>query len=280
MHAMSTITFMFCPCMCTWNIRSAGDLAWWFQHYSVRGIVWCKGWLAIFKYLRSIGSMHACVCAWFLFPSNCQENAIHYGQASPAWESATTVNPLNLSCTMCCRFGCVHGWPCWPSIVCPGLVQHESFSTMEISTAFRWKPCLRPPTSHAYTSWRGAVREPPWPNAYMAPWYWTRICGLLYRFFSCIQYSCNARCMHVCCWPMLPIYMHASMFFLLHEVLLACRFKVWGGSNIEERLRRAFASFNAWRIANKVNTSLTKFELKTFKMTSCLSCMYFCDHFC
>ena len=28
--------------------------------------------------------MHACVCAWFLFPSNCQENAIHYGQASPA----------------------------------------------------------------------------------------------------------------------------------------------------------------------------------------------------
>ena len=113
----------------------------------------------------------------------------------------------------CCRFGCVHGWPCWPSIVCPGLVEHESFSTMEIWTAFRWKPCLRPPTSHAYTSWRGAVREPPWPNAYMAPWYWTRICGLLYRFFSCIQYSCNARCMHVCCWPMLPIYIHASMFF-------------------------------------------------------------------
>ena len=89
----------------------------------------------------------------------------------------------------------------------------------------------------------------------------------------------HAACMYVAdqCCPY--ICMHPC-FFLLHEVLLACRFKVWGGSNIEERLRRAFASFNAWRIANKVNTSLTKFELKTFKMTSCLSCVYFCDHFC
>ncbi len=78
---------------------------------------------------------------------------------------------------MCCRFGCVHAWPCWPSIVCPGLVQHENYSTMEIWTTFRWKSCPRPSTSHAYTSRRGGMREPSWPNAYMAPWYWTRICG-------------------------------------------------------------------------------------------------------
>ena len=74
--------------------------------------------------------------------------------------------------------------------------------------------------------------------------------------------------MHVCGRPRMA-------FVSSFEVLLACRFKVWGGSNIEERLQLAHASFNAWRIANKVNTSLTKFELKTFKMTSCLSCMHF-----
>ena len=90
---------------------------------------------------------------------------------------------------------------------------------------------------------------------------------------SCIvsfhAFKCHACCMHVCG----HISNHA--WFLFHEVLLACRFKVWGGSNIEERLQRAHGSFNSWRIANKVNTSLTKFELKTFKMTSSLSCMHF-----
>lgn len=141
---------------------------------------------------------------------------------------------------------------------------------MEIWATFRWKSCPRPSTSHAYTSGRGGMRCPPWPNAYMAPWYWTRICGFLYSFFSCIQVS---RMLHACMWP------HFEPF-LFHEVLLACRFKVWGGSNIEERLRRAHESFNAWRIANKANTSLTKFELKTFKMTSSLSCMHFSYNFC
>ncbi len=81
---------------------------------------------------------------------------------------------------------------------------------------------------------------------------------------SCMHY---AACMYVAGY--------ACMVFCSSEVLLACRFKIWGGSNIDERLERAYASFNAWRIANKETTSLSKFELKTFKMTSCLSCKHF-----
>ena len=88
---------------------------------------------------------------------------------------------------------------------------------------------------------------------------------------SCIAsfhaFRCHA-CMHLCGRPCI-------VFVSSSEVLLACRFKIWGGSNIDGRLERAHASFNAWRIANKENTSLSKFELKTFKMTSCLSCNIF-----
>ena len=61
------------------------------------------------------------------------------------------------------------------------------------------------------------------------------------------------------------------------EVLLACRWHLFGGNNIDARLSNAFDSFDIWRRAMKLNTSLTKFELATFKMTSLLgvqrSCM-------
>ena len=54
------------------------------------------------------------------------------------------------------------------------------------------------------------------------------------------------------------------------EVLLACRWHLFGGNNIEARLSRAFESFDVWRRTMQCNTSLTKFELATFKMTSLL----------
>ena len=52
------------------------------------------------------------------------------------------------------------------------------------------------------------------------------------------------------------------------QVLLACRWRVFGGKTIDDRLENAFDSFTSWRIATKTTTSLTKFELKTFKMDS------------
>ena len=54
------------------------------------------------------------------------------------------------------------------------------------------------------------------------------------------------------------------------EVLLACRWHVFPGHNIEERLEGAFDSFHSWCVAQGKKTSLRKFELKTFKMSSCL----------
>ena len=58
------------------------------------------------------------------------------------------------------------------------------------------------------------------------------------------------------------------------EVLLACFCKIWGGRNIEQRLAHGFASFHTWKTANKQSSSLAKFELKTFKMTSSLGGMH------
>ena len=51
---------------------------------------------------------------------------------------------------------------------------------------------------------------------------------------------------------------------------MACRFRLWGGHNNDERLSLGFSKFDAWRRAEKKSTSLTKFELKTFKMKSLL----------
>jgi len=62
------------------------------------------------------------------------------------------------------------------------------------------------------------------------------------------------------------------------EVLLACVCKIWGGRNIEQRLANGFASFHTWKTANKQSSSLTKFELKTFKMSSSLGGMH--SHAC
>jgi len=54
------------------------------------------------------------------------------------------------------------------------------------------------------------------------------------------------------------------------QVLLACRWHVFSGHSIEERLQRAFDSFHSWCIAEKKKSSINKFELKTFKMASLL----------
>ena len=65
--------------------------------------------------------------------------------------------------------------------------------------------------------------------------------------------------------------MHA--YFEIHksvEVLLACRWHLFPGHNIEERLEGAFDSFHSWCVAEGKKSSLRKFELKIFKMSSCL----------
>lgn len=71
--------------------------------------------------------------------------------------------------------------------------------------------------------------------------------------------------------------LHAVVVILNHafdiKVLLACHLKWWRGSNIEERLANAYDSFNTWRRAHRVNTSIVKFELSTFKCTSSSSCI-------
>ena len=54
-------------------------------------------------------------------------------------------------------------------------------------------------------------------------------------------------------------------------VLLACRFHVFGGSNIPERLALAFADFTRFRVACKLHTSIQKFELATFKIAAFLA---------
>ena len=58
-----------------------------------------------------------------------------------------------------------------------------------------------------------------------------------------------------------------------YKVLLAAYWRIFGGSNIEESLQLAFHGFNRWRIQEKINTSVSKFELKTFKMESLLACI-------
>lgn len=67
--------------------------------------------------------------------------------------------------------------------------------------------------------------------------------------------------------------------YFLHacEVLLACRWHLFPGANIEERLEHAYGSFHSWCVAEKKGSSLQRFELKTFKMTSCLGlCVFVC----
>jgi len=71
-------------------------------------------------------------------------------------------------------------------------------------------------------------------------------------------------CMHDC-----QLCLHL-MCMVLVKVLLACRLHLWPGGNIEDRLKNAFQSFDSWRRVRRLSTSITKFELKTFKCTSCL----------
>lgn len=56
---------------------------------------------------------------------------------------------------------------------------------------------------------------------------------------------------------------------------MACHLRWWPGNNIDERLGHAYSSFNAWRRLHRVNTTVVKFELKTFKCTSLSSMHYF-----
>ena len=53
------------------------------------------------------------------------------------------------------------------------------------------------------------------------------------------------------------------------QVLLACRWHVFGGRKNEDRLAAAYDSFHNWCVAERKKSTLKKFELKTFKMTSC-----------
>ena len=53
------------------------------------------------------------------------------------------------------------------------------------------------------------------------------------------------------------------------EVLLACRFYFFGGSNTDMRLGLAFKFFIAWCRRNNKSTSLAEFDLtRTFKCSS------------
>ena len=54
------------------------------------------------------------------------------------------------------------------------------------------------------------------------------------------------------------------------KVLLACRWHVFEGRTIDARLEAAYDSFHHWCVAEKRKSSIKKFELKTFKMTSFL----------
>ena len=58
------------------------------------------------------------------------------------------------------------------------------------------------------------------------------------------------------------------------EVLLACRWHIWPGHNVPERLGHAFDSFHTWCLSTKKRSSISKFELKTFKMSSYLEQIY------
>ena len=59
---------------------------------------------------------------------------------------------------------------------------------------------------------------------------------------------------------------------------------MWGGKVIEDRLNRAYESFRSWRVAERTYTSISHFELATFKMKSLLgkcifivACMQICE---
>ena len=82
---------------------------------------------------------------------------------------------------------------------------------------------------------------------------------ILGQWVSAKSKTCMHACMHACCKTCNIV-----------EVLLACRWHLFPGHNIEERLQGAFDSFHSWCVAEGKKTSLRKFELKTFKMSSCL----------
>ena len=61
------------------------------------------------------------------------------------------------------------------------------------------------------------------------------------------------------------------------QVLLACRWHVFAGRKNDDRLAAAYDSFHNWCVAEGKKSTLKKFELKTFKMSSCFgfkSCMF------
>lgn len=73
--------------------------------------------------------------------------------------------------------------------------------------------------------------------------------------------------------------LHACVIYVQNQiywfkVLLACRLHWWGGNNIDVRLHNAHLCFDAWRRSRRLSTSVTKFELKTFKCSSILGCMH------
>ena len=59
------------------------------------------------------------------------------------------------------------------------------------------------------------------------------------------------------------------------QVLLACRFHLWDGTNISDRLEAAFADFDTWRRRMRISSSITQFDLKkSFKCQSLLGSMH------
>ena len=90
------------------------------------------------------------------------------------------------------------------------------------------------------------------------------------RFRHCISTHCSMPGMHDVCGS-------KSSMSILHacEVLLVCRWHLFPRANIEERLQHAYESFHNWCVAEKKGSSLQRFELKTFKMTSHLD---LCTH--
>lgn len=84
------------------------------------------------------------------------------------------------------------------------------------------------------------------------------------------MWACMHECRHGCGYCFNHAWVHCCL-----QVLLACRLYWWPGHNIDERLSNAFSDFDTWRRSRRLSISITKFELKTFKCTSHLSCIMF-----
>lgn len=96
----------------------------------------------------------------------------------------------------------------------------------------------------------GGSWEPAWSNAYMASWCGKRILQL------CHCTLISSTCMHAWLLDDDVIHQHVwvlVIFMLYDKVLLACRWRVFPGSNIDERLQGAYDSFHHWCLANKKN---------------------------